>query len=289
MNKIIVALVVAVLFSNSAFAQVPTASKETERRAWDAELRKLKNEKPSEFAAARKLFTFFAELLLGKLGYDVGPFDGVLDERTEVALRAYQKARQLPVTGDPLTFETQEQVKADSNAVDHDTIALPFRSVVTDLWDSGYASARGTWTIPGEEMGQATQTSAIECDREIGTCTESTAVVSGQGSDRSLSLDIDVYQIERWDGIELVTKPLQFGCTRYVRRFNKVQKSVTGIRSTTSTEGVCKELDKTEKHLILTDGFEVAQRLRRKQKETWLQLMQVSPDLFKAIEKGFGR
>lgn len=46
------------------------------------------------------------------LGFDCGPIDGVLGERTEAALRDYQRSRRLPVTGEP-DEETRRQLQAD--------------------------------------------------------------------------------------------------------------------------------------------------------------------------------
>jgi Putative peptidoglycan binding domain len=246
------------------------------------ELEKLKREKPAEYEQTRTLFTLMTKLLLARLGYDVGPLHGTLDVKTEASLRRYQRNRRIPVTGNPLSFETVEQVQADHSMLDNRPIGLPPKHVFIDLWDRGYVSASGTWTIAGEDLASPEQTSRIECHRETGRCTESTASVDHASSGRLLSLHVETYDIERWDQHELITKPRQYGCVRYVRRFNRVQSSVTGIRSTTSSDALCKAVDKSEKHLLLVDGIEIHLKLLRehtaKQKEI------VAPDLWKALE-----
>jgi hypothetical protein len=274
-------LVLVLLPAGSVAAQ--SVKQTNEKQAFQEELARLRKAEPAEFDKARRVFTLATELLLARLGYGIGPFDGVLDPKTAEALRAYEKARRIPVTGDPLSFETVEAVRRDTAALDENAPSLPPRHVFTDLWDSGYVSASGTWTIVGEEMGMPRQTSKINCDRKVGVCTEATAILTFHDGEPSLSVDIDTYEIERWDQHEVVTKPLQFGCTRYVRRITRLQKAVSGIRSTTSIGDECKGIDQGEKYLVLADGFEVYWRLREAQRAKWRDLMLVTPELLKDL------
>ena len=99
------------------------------------------------------------KLLLARLGYDVGPLHGALDAKTEASLRQYQRNRRIPVTGNPLSFETVEQMQADHSTLDNRPIGLPPKHVFIDLWDRGYVSAAGTWTIAGEDLASPEQTS----------------------------------------------------------------------------------------------------------------------------------
>lgn len=257
-----------------------------ERAAWNRELQTLKREKPSEYTKMQTTFTFLAELILAELGYGTGPFKGVLDEKTQNALRAYERNRGLLVTGDPLSFETVEQLRVDREAYNYRPVSLPSLYVFTDLWESGYVSARGTWVISGEQMALPEQTSRIDCHRHFGTCTEATAIVSADGDNRHLSVNIDTYEIESWDKHEIITKPLQFECTRYIRRVNRAQKSITGIRSTTSNEDTCKAIDRSEKHLVMTKGFKVYWELEQARQKKWRELLQISPELIKVLESG---
>ena len=273
--RMCLALFLSVICAMGGDIKKPTGDK----AAWHLELEKLKREKPAEYEEMRTMSTLLAQVVLAELGYGTGPFDGVLDERTRNALREYENTRRLPIMGDPLSFETNQRLQADQEALHYYSVALPSLQISTSLWDSGYVSAEGTWIISGGEMGEPEQTSKLVCQRPLGTCIEATAVFSGKGDDRLLSLDVDTYEIERWDGVEIITKPLQFGCARYVRRFNRLQKSVTGIRSTTSNEGACKALDLTEKHLVLTDGFKVYWELSQQRLKRRRELLRMSPQL----------
>ena len=103
-----------------------TATAQTyEQEAYDQGLQKLKRERPAEYEKQRRLFIFVAQMLLGRLGYDAGPFDGVLGGWTQAALELYQKSRGLPVTRDPLSFETNKQISADFSALEQQTVSLP--------------------------------------------------------------------------------------------------------------------------------------------------------------------
>lgn len=255
-----------------------------QKARFEQELAELRRNRPAEFEQTKRLFTLVAQQLLATLGYGVDPFDGLLTEKTVTALRAYQQARGLPVTGDPMSFETIEKVRQDGATLERRPPYLPPLHVFTDLWDGGYVSASGTWTISGEDMAWPEQSSRINCHRETGRCTEATAVLTGEDGQRSLRVDIDTYEIERWDKHEIVTTPLQFGCTRYVRRITRLQKAASGIRSTTSVGAACKGLDQSEKYLVLADGFDVYWRLQQAYQEKLRELMRVSPELTKYLE-----
>ena len=272
-----VLLVVVLAPARSLAAQSVTQT--NEKHAFQEELVRLRKGDPGEFEKAKRVFTLATELLLARLGYGVGSFDGVVDPKTAEALRAYEKARGIPVTGDPLSFETVETVRRDTATLDKHPPSLPPRRVFTDLWDTGYVSASGTWTIAGEEMGMPHQTSKINCDRSAGVCTEATAILTFHDGEPSLSVDIDTYEIERWDQHEVVTKPLQFGCTRYVRRITRLQKAVSGIRSTTAAGEDCKGIDQSEKYLVLADGFEVYWKLRERDRAAWRDLILIAPEV----------
>jgi hypothetical protein len=65
----------------------------------------------------------FYQTRLATLGYDPGPIDGYLGERTRAAIRAFQRARGLPVTG-KLSPEIETAIRED-------------------MWDSNYRSTIG--------------------------------------------------------------------------------------------------------------------------------------------------
>ena len=285
MKKFICSLLVII-----SFIVVPSFSakpdKRSEKANYQNELEKLQKEDPKEYEEMEKVFIFNAQLVLARLGYEIGPFDGVLDEKTKSALRIYQKKRNIPETGDPLSFDTLEQLNADMDTSEYHPISLPSLDVFFDLWDKGYVSASGTWVLQNDKMGEPEQTSKINCNRNLNTCTEAVAIIQGQGSDRSLSIDINTYEIEHWDDHEIISKPLDFGCTRYVLRINRLQKSVTGIRSTISNEDMCKGVDTSEKYMVLTDGFKVYWELLQEHNEKWRQILNISPLLLQYLESG---
>ena len=254
-----------------------------DRAAFVEEADRLKRVNPKLYEAVLDGFTLLTEMLLGRLGYDVGPFDGVLDDRTRRAVRRYQSDRNVPQTGNPFSFDTVQAVRADEELVNASPIRLRPKRVFTERWDRGDVSADGTWTVVGEAMAWPEQTSNITCERAQAVCREATALISGTGFRRTLTIELHTYEIERWNDEEIVTKPLQFGCSGTVRRWNRTQKSVTGVRSVTSNEGSCRELERVELALVLEDGHEVSRQLIERQQEAWRHIMRVSPEVVKRL------
>ncbi len=274
-----------------AQSQQPTTDeKQKERAAYEAELQKLKREKPKEYEDFRRLAIFATQSLLGTLGYGVGPFNGILDEKTKESLRDYQKQRKLPVTGEPLSIETVDQVRDDTDALKYEPIVLPRFDLFLDYWNEGLVFATGTWAIVNEKQMWPEQSSNIRCSRNSGTCIDATVVVSGKtGVTRMLEVHIEVLEIERWDDVEITTTPKDFLCTRYVRRINRVQKTVTGLRSTIAAGESCKHLDTNEKQLVLSDGFKVWWDLHQNSKKTFRELARFSPEMRKYLEQAIDK
>jgi len=268
-----------------ARSEAATEERHKKRSEYELEVKKLKRDDPKKYEDVKRAAILYAQVLLGRLGYGVGPYNGVLDEKTQTALREYQMQRALPVTGDPLSFETSQQIEEDMNLLDYEPVILPDLFVFLDLWQSGYVSAKGTWVLTGEKMGLPEQTSHIQCFRDRRVCIEAIALIEGRGENRLLTLTSDEYEIERWDDYEIVTKPKQFGCVRYIRRVNRVQKSVTGLRSTTSTDELCKGLETKELHTTLSDGFKVYWELYENSKKALRKLMRFSPEVLRSLEQ----
>jgi hypothetical protein len=189
-----------------------------------------------EFAAAKKDPKQYAELIMGvqlllaKLGYGT-TFTGDLDDYTKRALKEYQRYNGLPVTGE-MNFETFQKVNADSVVSSKDAVMLPPSESSLESWDKGYVSVSGTWLNAGEDDIPMPQASQISCFKDLGICLESQAVVF-KGM---LKADEDLYEIERWDNLEIVTKPIQGTCTRTITRINRSQSLVTSIRSKISKQ-----------------------------------------------------
>lgn len=270
------------------------AAPQSDKAAYEAERQKLQRDNPKEYENQKTILNFATQLLLARLGYGVGPFDGTLNESFQTTLRKYQKNRGIPETGDPLSFETMEQVRADFETMDYEPIDLPPLFFHQEDWDSGFVSAQGTWTIANEKQAWPEQTSKIECVKDSRTCREAAASISrglGGGESPRLSVNTETYEIERWDQHEIVTKPLDtlFGCVRYVLRLNRLQKSVTGIRSTISNKGLCKGSEAGEKHLVLMDGFKIYWDLLQESRAKQRKLLLVTPGLLERLETTSGQ
>ena len=275
-------LIVCLIVSVTLLGTVGRATSQTnDRSAYYQGLRKLKQEKPAEYESQRRMFTLVTQMLLGRLGYDVGPFDGQIGQRTQTALGLYQENRGLPVTLDPLSFETNKRISADFAALEQHAVDLPALLISTAAWDDGYVFAEGTWAFRDEDMAWPEQTSKINCFRDLGICIEATATIESSAlgtGEWHLVLDLHTYQVERWNAVEIVTKPRhETPCIQHVRHFRRLQKSVTGIRGPLSRDQRCDgaaELD-----LVLVDGLELSQRLKKKRGETWRSLALISPGI----------
>lgn len=269
------------------FALGTATAQADERRTYYQGLEKLRREKPVEYESQRRMFTLVTQMFLGRIGYDVGPFDGQLGQRTQSALGLYQEKRGLPITQDPLSFETNKQISADFAALEQHTVVLPELLISTDAWDDGYVFAEGTWDVRGEEMVWPEQTSKINCFRDLGICLEATATVKasrpGTG-EWHLELELHTYQIERWNAVELVTKPRhQTQCVHHVRRFRRLQKAVTGIQGPVSRDEQCEGTARRD--VALVDGQELSAKLRKKRGETWRSLALISPGIREMLRR----
>ncbi|HVH29834.1 MAG TPA: peptidoglycan-binding domain-containing protein [Vicinamibacterales bacterium] len=246
-------------------------------QAFITEVEQLRRDNPKLYQAVREGFTLFTEMLLGRLGYDIGPFDGILDGRTREAIRRYQRDRHLPENGDPFTFETVQAVRADDELLQSAPIGLQPKTIITDRWDRGFVSADGTWTAVSGDLASPEQTSNITCERAQAICREARATISGRGSARLLTVDLYTFEIELWNEREIVTKPLQFGCAATVHQWSRNPTSVTSVQRTNSDAGSCREVQRLENNLVLDDGNGVSQRLAEKQQEAWRRIVQISP------------
>lgn len=226
--------------------------------AMDKDLAEMKVKKPKEYAEFMDGMLRFVQSALGGFGYRT-PISGRLDELTAQALSAYQKRNRLNVSGE-LDARTVERISEDYKATTKNMTLLPTMHVFTDLWDrDGYASAKGTWTFTNSEISPPTQVTEITCYRDKGQCVEATAKLN----DDYLSVESETWEIERWDEHEIVTKPNQYVCVRAIRKINRSQKQVTGLRSTIKTDGSCSGVASEELHMVLVDGFKIASGLRK--------------------------
>ncbi len=167
-------------------------------------MEKMKAEDPAGFKQYELLAISAAELLLARLGYGVGPIDGRLSESDKAALKRYQAQKGLPLNGNALSFETIRSIKRDSDDLDSRAIWLPSFQFIDEFWDRGYFKAEGTWTIVGSSLASPLQSSIFLCRKEMNTCTEFTAKVSGEPRSGSCSVAASrqVTDTERDEGKE---------------------------------------------------------------------------------------
>ena len=210
---------------------------------------------------------------LGAFGFGIGPFDGGLDANTREAIRKYQRIRQLPETGD-IDLTTWLKITRDFNVLmAAPVVILPGTDFDDASWDQGYVLARGTLIAVGHEQGYPVQRTEMQCYKDRKICIQATAVVYELG--RQLDVETKVFEIERWDRHEIVTRPDELLCVRYTLRFVRATKSVTGVRLRTRDTGpLCKGLE-PELEIRLVDGFKaVTWPLMEKRRAAVREVMQ---------------
>lgn len=213
------------------------------------ELEKMKKSSPEAFRFA----IMRVQMILGRLGYGTGPFNGSLDYRTRKALQEYQKYNNLPVSGE-FDFQTFKKITDDEEILEQKTIGgLPLFIFTAELWNSR-VEAFGTWVIDNGKAAFPFQTTRIVCYRDLGICFVATAQIA---IGNILYLDTDLYEVGRWDAHEIETKPRDGICSRFIIRINRVQKSVTGIRSNIRQGGLCAKETYKKIHTRLEDGWKV--------------------------------
>lgn len=272
----------------SSFVRADTTVSGGEAKAhYIKEMDSLKKSNPGEYESVYKIALIRTKMLLGRLGYDVGPFDLAVNDRVVSAIKAYEKNRSIPITGDHLAYETFDQLLKDLGVANTNYAYPSSFSFDGELWDIGTVHVEGTWGIVGDVQVEPVQHTTIQCYRFEKKCYAATAIQGAQETGGGyIRAEGEVYEIERWDNSEIVTKPYDYFCTRYVYRINRLHKSVTGTRSTISKGGECKVLDSKELTLKMVDGGEVARQLRGKQYRGLLDLSQLSTDARKVLTGG---
>src|SRR6476469_10268004 len=72
----------------------------------------------------RRRLIVVAQMLLGRLGYGTGPFDGRFDDKTRRATKYYQEVNKLPATGE-LDYRTLKTLVDDSGSLEQLPVHLP--------------------------------------------------------------------------------------------------------------------------------------------------------------------
>jgi len=249
-------------------------SAETKSKENEIEFQKLLNSEDGMKKVA------MLQWLLWQTGYfDPSPITGKLNDETKTALQKYQKQRGLPVRG-KFDVKTFEKIMKDFEILMPDPVSVSSYFFSKDMWNSHF-SARGTWVFESsnEKMAHPIQMTEIKCYRNKKLCFEATANIA----DDILDVTSEIYDVERWDDYEIVTKPYDYECVRYVLRINRQQRSVKKLRTTISSKDICKKVDQGDRYIRLINGFDEWWEFKSEFNENRGKIF--SPSLKKQIEK----
>jgi peptidoglycan hydrolase-like protein with peptidoglycan-binding domain len=277
MGKVTSTIVCLVVSASYIASPVAQSQKDKERTEYNAELEKLKRENPAKYDQNKKTLTLALQMFLGEAGYGIGPFNGIIDARTENALRQYQKDNGLPVNGDVLDMDLVDKLNEQQDL--REPAMLPPRFLGFADWDGGFVQAQGTWVSLNQKIGIPLQTSQITCIRSQKQCIESRAQLYGN----LLSVSTDFQDIERWDKSEIVTKPSDAACVRSITRINRLQKSVTAIDSKISDKGLCKDVPDKDINSELQEGSPVYWNLHQQYIQRRNRIFRFGPDAAKIL------
>jgi peptidoglycan hydrolase-like protein with peptidoglycan-binding domain len=237
---------------------------DAERAEWETGLGDLSATDPAAFANLIRQITFRTECVLARLGFAPGPLDGTLDPQTQDAIRRFEQSRQLPVTGDPMSFPTMKRIIADDNAMEHQPVLLPAYAFADAAWDQGRVSARGTWRATGEQTSTPEQATSIECDRQTRRCVAATAVlIDTDRGGHALSLSTSTYEIETWGTQEITTR---------------VDTDRARLRLSRTTKSVVEEQHEGATRRKLTDGAAGYMTQFRDRQRAYTSLLALSAD-----------
>jgi hypothetical protein len=220
-------------------------------------------------AVKRRRVVFLSQMALGQMGFGTGPFNGDFDDKTKKAIAAFRHRIGLADTDDPLDYEFFVRVTDALNELNQPNVLLGRVDVDVSRWLSD-VRFEGTVIIEGEEPGIPLQHSEFHCRKDINTCIEASAMLQGGNF---LTAWLEYYDVDRWDDVELVMRR-DLGCVRYTLRVSKSQKTVSGLRATTSNAGFCKGMDTDDKRLKLVDGLEAIKSYNKKRHDAFVRYVQ---------------
>jgi hypothetical protein len=133
--------------------------------------------------------------------------------------------------------------------------------VYADFWDRGYVSTEGTWTIEGMKQAHPVQTSRTVCYKQEGRCTSAQAEIAFGDT---LSLDVSLLEITKWDATTLVFTDTSPACVDYVYTIDRSNLRAFGTRKLKQdASDYCKQLlEQRDLKLTLVDGSTIWQGLR---------------------------
>lgn len=246
---------------NESFQKPPQQNQE------EKELAKLS---PEEY----RILVLGTQIYLGRFGYGVGPFSGELDQQTQDGLRAYQKYVGISETG-TINKETLKHLTNDNSTLDR---ILPFipKFLFEDTNWQEMVSAHGTWALENLPVAEALQTSQISCHRKWNLCSVSTAKIA-QGYTPTLLSDTNIYEIDKWDDSEIVTKPSKTGtCASTILRVQREEKTITRKTSIEKSQsGPCMNVAPREVLMHLADGSQIYRALKYQKNQDSQRILRV--------------
>lgn len=222
-----------------------------------------------------RLLVLGSQVYLGRFGYGVGPFTGILDQPTKAALRAYQKYVGISETGS-INKETLEHMTEDNKVLDQILPFIPKFNFEGSQWPE-MVSAHGTWAVPNLPVQEALQTSQISCHRKWNLCTVSTAKLA-PGYTATLLSYTNVYEIETWNESEIVTTSANTGtCVSTVLHIQRKEQSVTRLTTfEQSDSGACAKMAPKEFPMHLADGSQIYRALKHQKNQDAQRILRVN-------------
>jgi hypothetical protein len=130
--------------------------------------------------------------------------------------------------------------------------------ITTRMWDMGYVSANGTWTIDGQKHAFPINMSKIICSKQDSYCYSGEARIT----DNYLGAYLEFYKITKWDDatLEFISDA---DCVSYVYVINRSTKKLIGrqVKKTATDNSLC-EIASPDLKLSFVSGWDVDQKLR---------------------------
>ena len=230
-------LALSIRVTQTAEAQVTTTPPDTSMAASIvAVLEAMREADSAAYDTSAAVWILAAQMHLGKLGFGVGPYSGTQDAATIRAARAFERARNLPVTGSVLTVATLARIlwEAEELARTERRPSPVPKVFIGDRWEAGYVQIYGTWVQTGAES-LFYDVARIECFKSRMQCDILLARL--RRPENQLSLDKEVYDIASWNSNEIRSHPLIYPCAHYRLTIDRALRSATSIRETAPGAG----------------------------------------------------
>lgn len=206
--------------------------------------KEMQRKDPAAWGKFKASMVLDAQQALAEFGYGT-VFTSVLDDRTQEALRNYQRRSNLPVTGD-VDAATWTQLKKDESALEPQIMMGPLYTFSDSEWNN-YVRVQGVWLEQGKEPDASTPwiTAVVECMKSANICVA--AQFDGSGY-----IHLEWFDVERWDKFEITTKPNDLPCGRETIRITKPDRTLLSINMAAykNMEACTKLFGKPGKELI---------------------------------------